>query len=400
MAEVFIATREGRVHALKRVLPEFAADAVFLNMFLDEMRIVSRISHPGICTLHDSGQVEGVPFFTMDFVPGVNLWALVRKGHPLPVALAVSVVAKVAGALGFAHELADERGRALGIVHRDVTPHNVMVSFEGDVKLLDFGIAKARTQAERTRTGVLKGKYAYMSPEQMMGGEVDARSDLFSLGTVLFEALTGARPFGGGSASEQMEAVRRCAPPSPVVLRPDLDPELATIVLKSLARRPEDRFQSGAQMEVALIGFLAGRNEALAIDRLPGFLAELFPKRHKAIGDVMAEVQGLLAHGINRSAASTKPSDATPSAAFEDQADDLDDVALTMAKRSKDDRMSGGPSEPARRRRPQRRVLALSIITGILVGVGLGVSLYFAIRSPLEHAQPQREVRQLESHDE
>jgi len=400
MAEVFIATREGRTFALKRVLPEFAADAVFLDMILEEMRIVSRLSHPGICTLHDSGQVEGVPFFTMDFVPGVNLWALVRKGHPLPVVLAVSVIAKVAGALGYAHGLTDEQGRALGIVHRDVTPHNVMVSFEGDVKLLDFGIAKARTQAERTRTGVLKGKYAYMSPEQTMGGEVDARSDLFSLGTVLFEALTGARPFGGGSASELVETVRRCMPPSPIVLRPDLDPELASVVLRSLARRPEDRFQSGAQMEAALVGFLADRNEALAADRLHGFMTELFPKRHKAVQDVMAEVQGVLAQGGGASMVSAKPSDAAPSAAFEDQADDLDDVALTMAGRSQDDQGSGELSELVRRRRRQRRALAISIVAGILVGVGLGLSIFLAIRSPLEHAQPQPVVRQLDSHAE
>ena len=391
MAEVFMAAREGRLLALKRILAEFADDPVFVRMFLDEVSIAGRLSHPNICSVFDSGQVDGRPFLVMEFVPGVNLWALIARGHPLPVEIPVAIASKIAAALAHAHAATDDQGRALGIVHRDVTPNNVMVSFDGGVKLLDFGIAKARVRAERTRTGVLKGKYAYMSPEQAAGGELDARSDLFSLGLVLYESLTGARPFGGTTPSEIVDALKECAPRSPVVLRPDLDPRLAEIILRALARRPEDRFESAEAMAAALESFLEEGGRPLSDEQLGSLMKDLFPQRHRAIKQVEDEVRSAIESGGGR--ADDGRANA-PSVPFEEHADDMHSVALSVDSSGR----KGVPTTTmamAHKRRRRGLWKMLAIFLGFGLGLCSGVALWSLLRPPRDATAPAPVVRQL-----
>lgn len=379
MAEVFMASSEGRLLALKRILPEFSNDPMFVRMFLDEVKIVRWLSHPTICSLYDSGQVDSRPYMAMEFVPGVNLWALVRRGHPLPVELTLFIASKVALALGYAHAATDDRHRALNIVHRDVTPHNVMVSFDGKVKLLDFGVAKARVQAERTRTGVLKGKYGYMSPEQAQGTELDGRSDLFALGLVLFESLTGAPAFGGSTPSEVLDAVRSCQPQSPNVLRPDLEPALAEVVMRAVALRPADRFQTGEEMSAALDAYIVSSGRPYSEAQLIPFMTELFPKRCRAIQQVGAEVRIAIESG---GAGAAHSRGIAPPVPFEDHANDLNEVALTRERPPVNEPTTTMLSAVIGRRRRRRRLRFIAMLIGVMIGLTAGVALWFILRPP------------------
>ena len=396
MAEVFLATRvgeeQGQLCAVKRVLPEFSDDRSFVRMFLDEIQIVSRLTHPNICTPDECGQVDGVYFMSMDFIAGVSLRTLLRKGHPLPAEVPVEAIAKISAALGYAHGLQDGRGEPLGIIHRDVTPSNVMVSFEGEVKLFDFGIAKARTQAERTRTGILKGKYPYMSPEQLRGAQ-DQRSDLFSLGVVLFECLTGSRPFQGRDQLQVAASILECTPTPPMVLRPELDPQLVVIVLKALARRPEDRFQDGYEMQRVLEEYLATRSSYPTASRLETHIKELFPERYRQVTAVAAQARKLGENGHAPDEREAVPTRVVPSAPFEDLADDIDEEAPTRLWQGEGDgfTMTG----VTRRRKKGVLLLIVAVLIGSTLGIGLGLGIWQLIRAGTTSSLSQPIVRPL-----
>src|SRR5579859_624404 len=187
MAEVFLARHIGvegfeRRVAIKRILPHLSDSEGFRSMFLDEARLAAQLSHPNVVHIYDFGRAGDYDFIAMEFVDGVDIGQLIRRGrkHPVPFELAARILSDVCGALHYAHRITDAGGRPLNLVHRDVSPQNVLVSYDGVVKLVDFGIAKAAFAAGRTRPGVVKGKYAYMSPEQVEGRALDGRSDLFS----------------------------------------------------------------------------------------------------------------------------------------------------------------------------------------------------------------------------
>src|SRR6202142_1688145 len=231
MAEIYLARLPGvgiegfeKLVVLKRILPQHALDPELLRMFADEARLSATLTHPHITEVHDVGTDGDAPFFAMEYVHGANLRELLRAharaagrpAAPLPLAHAIEIVAAAAAGLHYAHERLGPRGEPLGIVHRDVSPSNVLVSYDGAVKVSDFGIAKWAYQRTQTQEGALKGKFAYMSPEQCRGKALDARSDVFALGTLLYELTTGEPPFAGDSDLEILNwiATGIAAPPA------------------------------------------------------------------------------------------------------------------------------------------------------------------------------------------
>src|SRR3954452_12385271 len=248
MAEVYLAVAEGlsgfekRV-VVKRLLPQHGREGELVAMFLDEARLVASLRHPNIGEVYDVGAEGSDYFFAMEHIPGRDVRDLLsaRYGEPLPLAEALAVVTGVAEGLHHAHEQRDEEGRLLDIVHRDVSPSNVLVSMSGQVKLIDFGVAKWGAQRTETRHGVLKGKCAYMSPEQCRAEPLDRRSDVFSLGVLLYEITTGRRPFEGANDFEVMTAVVRGEPPAPSRRREGYPAELEVLIVQALAARREDR---------------------------------------------------------------------------------------------------------------------------------------------------------------
>ena len=275
MAEVFLARVEGpegvaKQVVIKRILPRVSRDRHFVDMFIDEARISVLLRHGNIVPVFDFGKVEDSFYLAMEYVDGVALGKLLRgsrdKRLQLPLELAVFVAAEVCKGLDHAHRLRDAKGEPLRVVHRDVSPQNVMISFDGEVKLLDFGIARAAGRISSTAVGVVKGKSSYMSPEQVQGLPVDARSDLFSLGTILWEMLAGRRLFDGEALQEVFEAIARAVVVPPSRHRAEVPGELDRVVLRALGREPKNRYQSAAEM---------GGDLAHALYRLtPGFLPQ------------------------------------------------------------------------------------------------------------------------------
>ncbi|HEX4406207.1 MAG TPA: serine/threonine-protein kinase, partial [Polyangia bacterium] len=262
MADVFKGRVSGpqgfeRTFVVKRILPHLSDDPTFIKMFVEEAKLSARLAHPNIVQIFELGAVEGEYFISMEYIRGRDLSETMRAiwktmGPPRPELVAY-IGREACRALSYAHSLADERGRPLGMIHRDVSPSNIMMSYEGAVKLLDFGIAKALGEApETTKSGTMKGKYAYMAPEQTEGDDVDHRIDIFSCGIVLHEVLTGRRLFKGQNDVLTIERVRRCEVPPPSAQNPMVPPELDAIILKALARDRDKRWATAADMADAL----------------------------------------------------------------------------------------------------------------------------------------------------
>jgi TonB family protein len=258
MAELFRARRSGvegfqKIVAIKKILPHIAGDEEFIAMFADEAKLAAQLSHPNIVHIFDLGKIEaGGYFIAMEHVEGRDLRSILHlareTGLRMPVPLAVAVAAKVASALDYAHRRRGDDGEDLHIVHRDVSPPNILVSTEGDIKLCDFGIAKAASKVSQTESGALKGKVPYMSPEQAWGKPVDQRSDIYSLGSVLFEMATGRKLYQGDSDLNVLEKVRAGDVVLPSSLDPDVPPALDAAILKALAREPDERYFSASDM--------------------------------------------------------------------------------------------------------------------------------------------------------
>jgi len=224
MAELFLAKQtalEGfeKVVVIKQILGHLAEDDEFVTMFIDEARIAAKLSHPNIVQIYDLGKSEGTHYIVMEYVSGRNVQHMINKTEEdnglLPMEHVCRVMAGVCDGLYYAHSRKDYDGKALDIVHRDISPQNILVGFNGTVKIVDFGIAKASTQLAQTRAGVLKGKYAYMSPEQVRGAAIDHRSDIFSVGLVMYEMLTGQRAFERESSLETLKAIVQEKPLNP-----------------------------------------------------------------------------------------------------------------------------------------------------------------------------------------
>ena len=268
MAEIFKARALGdhgfeRLVVIKRILPHLAGDRAFVDMFIDEARITARLDHPGIVQVYELGNDGGTPFIAMQFVDGIDVLGLLREGARsqvrLPAELAVYIAHQVLDALDFAHHAVDGSGAPIRIVHRDISPGNVLVSRRGDVKLTDFGIARAAERKYQTEAGVLKGKYGYMSPEQVQGAELDARSDVFSAGVVLAEMVIARRLFAGPGDFEVLLQVREASLDRLDKYARDIPIDLRPILDRALARDRDARWASAAEMRDALGDWLHTR---------------------------------------------------------------------------------------------------------------------------------------------
>jgi serine/threonine protein kinase len=288
MAQIYLARRKGpdasgELVVVKRILPHLAENLDFIRMFLDEAKIAARLAHPNIVQIHDLGAQDDSFFLAMEYIHGEDLRRMCKRanlqGTPLPVPLACRIIIDACAGLDYAHKKTDPSGKPLNIVHRDVSPQNILVSFDGAVKVVDFGIAKAADQATVTRSGVLKGKYSYMSPEQAAGQRVDCRSDVFALGVLLYEMVTNTRLFKRPTDMQTLSAVAECNVTPPSQASPRVPPELDEIVMKALAKDPATRYQDALQLQVALEQWLVAHKHAAASTDLSAFVRELYKER-------------------------------------------------------------------------------------------------------------------------
>jgi len=269
MAEVFKGVAESlqgfrKGVAIKRVLPALTKNKKFVAMFLDEARLSLHLQHANIVQVFDIGHADETYFIVMEYVDGVDLKQMLewrrRIGKRLTIGQTIYLMMEICKGLAYAHDVVHpETGEPLGIVHRDVSPPNVLVSRNGEVKLADFGLAKAASQIETTDPGVVKGKMSYLSPEAARGEEVDRRADIFAAGILLYEMLTGKRLFYGDSDYQTVELVRAAKIPPIAPQNPEVEGEIEEICRKALAKRVEDRFQTAADLQDALAHYLFSR---------------------------------------------------------------------------------------------------------------------------------------------
>jgi serine/threonine protein kinase len=330
MAEVFRAKRTGvegfeKVVAVKRILSHLSDNKEFVDMFIDEAKMVAGLAHPNVAQIFDLGKHEKNYWIAMEYVHGRDLRTIMRRarehGLRIPLDISTYVVSKVCAALEYAHRKKDDKGQPMLIVHRDISPQNILISFEGDVKLTDFGIAKAASKASTTDKGALRGKLLYMSPEQAWGKPMDKRSDVFSLGIVFYETLTEQKPFLGTSEMSILETVRECRVPPPTTINDKIPEKLERVVMKALERDPEVRYQDAGEMLRDLERVLHEWQPATA-SGLVRFLEILFDEHER--GEMAADGEG--AHGagpaeieeLQESPAEPPPAEAPPPAPAKD----------------------------------------------------------------------------------
>jgi serine/threonine protein kinase len=269
-----------RIVAIKKILPHVSEDEDFITMFTDEALITASLVHANIGQVYEFSKIGDVFYIAMEYISGKDLksvWSWSKsRGATMPLELAAFVVAKMCDGLDYAHNRKDHQGNPSGVVHRDISPQNVLLSWDGDVKVIDFGIAKATEKSGKTRPGTLKGKFAYMAPEQIRGLPLDGRSDIFAIGVVLYELVTGQRGFQAESEFSLLEMVRNVEIRPPSLLNQDLPAEMERIIYKSLAKDRDQRYQSGAEMSEDLMRFLLQRGRPPSARDLSAFLKQNF----------------------------------------------------------------------------------------------------------------------------
>ncbi len=279
-----------RTVAIKRLHPQFAKDPDFVTMFLDEARVAARIQHPNVVSTIDVVSAENELFLVMDYVRGESFSRLLRKankdGIEVPEGFIGGIMAGMLHGLHAAHEATDERGEPLKVVHRDISPQNVLVGVDGVARVLDFGVAKAAARVQITRDGQMKGKLSYMSPEQLQARHVDRRSDIFAAGVVLWEALTGKRLFTGDEAREVLIKILKEPTPPPSSVNPKLRPELDELVLRALEKEPDYRYQTSREFAIAVeetMRLLSPRETGEWVEEIAG---ESLEKREAALAEI------------------------------------------------------------------------------------------------------------------
>src|SRR5713226_6184148 len=297
MAEIFIARQMGpevfeKTVVLKRIRPHLGDKKSFVRMFLNEAKLAAQLTHPNIIQIHDLGKVFDAGagggaqigtysyFIAMEYLFGRDMRRVMPKceqqGIAFPIVYACKIASQVLEGLFYAHQKTDVQGRPLGIVHRDVTPENIFVSFDGGVKVLDFGIAKAANQVEMTRAGEIKGKLSYMSPEQCMGKPLDSRSDIFSLGVVLYEWVTGFKLFTGESDVAVLKSITDGKIYKPSYFKADVPEQIEQILMRALEKDPEQRYQTAWEMQYDLDKFLANNEFTPSNQHLATFMKQVF----------------------------------------------------------------------------------------------------------------------------
>ncbi|MBA3499351.1 MAG: serine/threonine protein kinase, partial [Deltaproteobacteria bacterium] len=282
MADLWLARATGiegfeRHVAIKRIRKEQARDQRFVQMFLDEARLAASLHHNNIATVHDIGQTQGEYFFAMEWVHGEDLRKILMHASAreqyLPIEHVMTIVLAATAALHYAHEHKSQ------IVHRDVSPANIIVGYDGNVKVVDFGIAKAAHRGKETQSGAMKGKVAYMSPEQCVGQPVDRRSDIFSLGIVLYELVTVRRLFKAANDFLTMSAIIHGDIPPPSIIRPGLPRELEAIIMKALAHERDDRFRTAEEMRAVLERFCTANHIRTSSTVLADYMRAMFGQK-------------------------------------------------------------------------------------------------------------------------
>jgi serine/threonine-protein kinase len=306
MATLYLARIRGpekfeKMLVVKKIHDHLADEEEFIGMFLDEARITALIHHPNVATVFDMGQIDGSYFIAMEYVHGENLTsvlrAAVRQKGTFRWQYAARMVADAAAGLHAAHELRGPDGRPLGVVHRDVSPQNLLLSYDGHIKVVDFGIAYAAERISKTSSGTLKGKVSYMSPEQTSREDLDRRSDVFSLGIVLFESVCLKRLFKEKNEAAALLRIREGKIPRPRDLRKDVPAELERIILKALANNPEDRYQTAGDLEDDLTALLVSRGHNIGHKQLAGLMEKIFYQRKKVKDE---QIQRALEGGTER----------------------------------------------------------------------------------------------------
>jgi serine/threonine-protein kinase len=290
MATLYLARLTGperfeKLLCIKKIHDHLADEKEFTDMFLDECRIAALIHHPNVASVFDMGRIQGAYFMALEYIHGQDLRALLAAAKRLPDgfpwAYAARIVADAAAGLHAAHELRRPGGTALGVVHRDVSHQNLLISYDGIVKVVDFGIAYARERIASTGVKTLKGKIAYMSPEQSEQKPLDRRSDVFSLGTVLYEAVCLKRLFKSDSEVETILKVREARVPRPRTVRPEIPERLEKIILQALARDPEDRYQTAAHLQGALEALLVEESQVVGQQQIADLMGRLFHSKRQ-----------------------------------------------------------------------------------------------------------------------
>ncbi|WP_394828364.1 protein kinase domain-containing protein [Pendulispora albinea] len=303
MADVFLSIARGpmgfnKLAVIKRLRSNLADDPAFRNMFLDEARLAARLNHPNIVHTYEVGEKDGNYFIAMEYLEGQSLNKIIReavkRNEVFDQAFCARIISDALAGLECAHALVDYDGRPLNIIHRDVSPHNVFVTYGGQAKLVDFGIAKAALSSTETEIGVLKGKVAYMSPEQAVGGPIDRRADVFSMGICLWEMLTRQRLMTGDSAASTLHRLLHLPIPAVSSVRADIDPELDAIVGRALEKEPRFRFQTAQEMRDALDSFLTATGRPIRQDEIGRKMSSMFSRVReevqKQIQEHMAKV--------------------------------------------------------------------------------------------------------------
>jgi serine/threonine protein kinase len=310
MAEIHLAKTKGiagfeKYVALKMIHPNFAEDEQFIQMLIDEAKIAVQLNHGNIAQTFDLGRVGDTYYITMEYVDGADLYKILRRGSEkdfeLPLDVCAFVAKEIASALDHAHRKRDSFGKPLGIVHRDVSPQNVLISYSGEVKLVDFGIAKATMKARQTAVGVIKGKYYYMSPEQAWGDTIDHRSDIFSAGIVLYEMMTGQMLYLEEDLHRLLDMARKADIKPPSTLRRGIPPQLERIVMHALAKKPEDRYQSAGDFASDLERFLHAYSPVFTATKLAGIIRQVIgdPEQVLEYDDIEVRDGSLSTHQLS-----------------------------------------------------------------------------------------------------
>jgi eukaryotic-like serine/threonine-protein kinase len=395
MGEVFLARQEGpagfaKTVVIKRMLAHLGRDPKFVEMFLNEARLAAELSHPNIVQIFELGEHAGTYFLAMEFIHGVNLRTLKRRLDErqleVPAGLAAWICAQALKGLHYAHTLTNEAGASMNIVHRDVSPDNVLVGFNGTVKMVDFGIAKASSSLSTTNAGTVKGKYAYMSPEQLSGQKADPRTDVYAMGVVLYELITGGRPFQGPSEGALVRSILQDTPRPPRETRPALAPELEELTLRAIARNPQERFPSAESMATALEAYAVGAG-GMTQQKVKSLLRGLFGEEADIVSAVGARPKsggslnasppsshvGSALVNTGTSSALRKTGDAPPQTASQWVNVDLSThFTVSIAEVPLPPPPAAAPPPPAPPRRPW---LPWLVVGGSMAALGLGVGL-------------------------
>jgi len=328
MATVYLAVARGaggfeKCFAVKCIHPHLAAEQEFVEMFLDEARIASLIQHPNVCSVLDFGESGGTFFLTMEYLMGESLDRVLQRLERISPAvraarvppLAARIIADACEGLHAAHELRDPEGTRLNVVHRDVSPQNLFLSYDGTVRVVDFGVASASCRVHHTEPGFVKGKFAYMAPEQMRGATVDRRADVWSLGVVLWEMIAGRSLFRRANPNDTILAAVRAPIPSLSSVVPGVSPGLAAIVDRALRRAPEERYETARALGQALCSWLSVQDRPIAAGDIAELVVEIFPRGPELKRQMLCDA--LSASSAPAVVDSTPPESSAPRSALE-----------------------------------------------------------------------------------